>query len=144
MDNGHWNFPKQMGTQNYCGFVYLVVHKASGRAYIGRKLYRKGGSKKSKTYGHQAAWRNYKTSNKNIMEDIKKNGIGSFEFYCLAEYENKLDLHYAEVKTIMANDAIIKSEFYNNHSPEIYVPPPCRTFRRRRESINTLIQRALS
>ena len=130
-----------MGTHDYCGFLYLVVDKVSGQGYLGRKLYRKGGKKTSRTFGHQAGWRNYKTSCKSILKNIKENGKGSFEFYCLAEYENKLDLHYAEVKAIMENDAIIKDSFYNNHSPEIYVPPPCRPFRRRRESITTLMKR---
>jgi len=141
MKNGHWNFNYQMGTHDYCGFLYIMINKITGRCYIGRKLYRKGGKKTNKTYGHQAAWRGYKSSSKIILEEIKENGIESFEFYCIAEYENKLDLHYAEVKAIMDNDAIIRKEFYNYHSPEIYVPPPCLSSRKRKETINMLIKR---
>ena len=141
MKNGHWIFDYQMGTPKYHGFLYLMVNKMTDRKYWGRKQFRKGGKKTSKTYGHQDAWRNYKSSSKIILEEIKENGIDSFEFYCIAEYENKLDLHYAEVKAIMASDAIIRKDYYNFHSAEIYVPPPCLPFRKRKKSINALLKR---
>jgi len=144
MDNGHWNFTHQMDDKSYFGFIYLIVNKTNGHAYIGRKQYRKAGKKRSKTYGHQNAWRNYKSSCKRLLADIKEFGKESFDFYCLMECEDRTDLYYWEVKLIMQYDALIHNNFYNDHAPDIYVLPKCLGIRKRKELIPTLIQRSIS
>jgi len=133
-----------MGTDKYVGFLYLIVDKISGKAYIGRKQYRVMGKKRSKAYGKTSNWRVYKSSAKPLLADIKEKGIESFDFYCIAEFVDKRDLHYAEVKAIMQHDAIINERFYNNHCPEIYCPPPWTNFRYRRETLTTLIERSVN
>ena len=133
-----------MGTKKYFGFLYLIINKTNGRSYIGRKQYRKLGKKRSKTYGHQYAWKYYKSSCKSLLADIEELGKSSFSFYCLAEFEDRRDLHYAEVQCIMQYNALIDSNFYNYHAPDIYVNPPCLGLRRRRELVSTLRERVLA
>ena len=141
--NGHWQYAHQMGSEEYEGFLYLIVNKANKRSYIGRKTYRVL-KKKAKTYGKSTNWRVYKSSAKALISDIEELGKEFFDFYCLAEYKDRRDLHYAEVKAIMQYDAIIKEDWYNNHAPEIYVPPPCLAYRNRRETITTLVERSVN
>ena len=142
--NGHWDYSKQMGTDAYAGFLYLIVNKETGKSYIGRKQYRVMGKKRSKGYGKSSNWRVYKSSAKPLLADIKALGNESFDFYCIAEFVDKRDLHYAEVKAIMHYDAIVSDRWYNNHAPEIYVPPPWTNFRYRRETLTTLIKRSVN
>jgi len=129
-----------MGTDAYVGFLYLIVNKANGRSYIGRKLYRSTGKK---TKGKALPWRTYKSSAKSLLADIKELGNEFFDFYCLGEFKDKRDLHYAEVKAMMETDALISKAWYNYHAPEIYLPPPWTGYRYRRENIMTLVKRSV-
>jgi len=152
MDNGHWDAPFQMGSEDYIGFIYLIVNLNSGRCYLGKKLYKRGGKKTVKRNGKRVPnpslgkptdWKKYKSSCNELIEDIKTLKENSFDFYCIAEFSEKRDLHYAEVKYIMEYDMLISDSFYNNHCPDIYCIPPCQKSRSRREKIKTLINRSL-
>ena len=138
----HWDFPYEQDDREYFGFLYLIVNNLTGRSYIGRKRYRKGG--KGKSAGQQNAWRQYTSSSKTLKEDIDKLGKENFSFYALAEFEDGTDLHYWENYLIYTNHCLLSVDWYNNHVNDVYVLPkqlPCRW---REESIDELIERSLN
>ena len=139
----HWDFPFEMNDRQYFGFLYLIVNNISGRAYIGRKQYRKGGKKSSKSYGQQNAWRQYTSSSATLKEDIATLGKENFSFYALAEYEDRTDLHYWENYLIYTNGCLLSGDWYNNHVNDVYVLPKRLPGRWRKESVKELIERSI-
>tara|TARA_R110001583_G_scaffold40624_5_gene129495 strand:+ start:586 stop:999 length:414 start_codon:yes stop_codon:yes gene_type:complete len=72
------------------GFVYIITHKKSGKAYIGCKQYFLGKSKAN------SKWEIYMGSSKSLLEDISKMGKKHFKFEVISEYKNKRSLRYYE------------------------------------------------
>jgi len=72
------------------GFVYIITHKKSGKAYIGCKQYFLGKNKAN------SKWEIYMGSSKSLLEDINKRGKKHFKFEVIAEYKNKRSLRYYE------------------------------------------------
>ena len=72
------------------GFVYIITHKKSGKAYVGCKQYFLGKSKAN------SKWEIYMGSSKSLLEDINKMGKKHFKFEVISEYKNKRSLRYYE------------------------------------------------
>ena len=72
------------------GFVYIITHKKSGKAYIGCKQYFLGKSKAN------SKWEIYMGSSKSLLEDINKMGKKHFKFEVISVYKNKRSLRYYE------------------------------------------------
>ena len=86
-----------MDPNEYFGFVYRITNLTNGRAYIGRKQYKRGGKKTTRGYGTETDWRFYTGSSKWLNEDIQALGHDQFIFECMAQCYSKGGLHYFEV-----------------------------------------------
>jgi len=89
LDNGHWEFPEEVGGKKKVGFVYAILDERLGFAYIGRK------SLKSYS-GLSSDWRNYVSSNKDLSDAIAEEGKGSFRFFVLEHYSTKGAVGFGE------------------------------------------------
>lgn len=122
------------------GFVYIIV-ASNGKEYIGRKqllsrrkkylsqkAIKQRGTKgipyvidkkkrKRKYYEMEVKetdWINYTGSNKQLNEDIKKNGVTVTKFItCFCK--TKTQLTYAEVKEQFCSGVIEEDKFYNDN-----------------------------
>ena len=148
MENGHWDYPYQMGNPEWFGFLYFIYDTQSHKGYLGRKQYRVDKPRTRKNgkwvdnpnHGKYAGWRPYKSSCKPLKEAIKKRP-NDFKFYALAEFEDGTDLHYWEASLIFEYGCLLHPWFYNNHCPEIYVLPKQRDSRWR-DDFHTIISQA--
>jgi hypothetical protein len=73
---------------NNFGFVYLITHMSTGRKYVGKKFFSKAGYKqvkgKRKKIRKTSDWEKYWGSNKELQEEVKKNGKNNTPVrYCI-------------------------------------------------------------
>ena len=114
----HWKYHKKLDPKNQFGFVYIITHKKTKKAYIGCKQYyikRKGKEVESN-------WKIYTGSNKYLNEEIKKIGKKNYHFKVIGEYKNKRSLKYYECYYQMINHVLTSTlegtdepAFYNNY-----------------------------
>jgi hypothetical protein len=88
--------------QDYYGFVYLITNKLTGMSYVGRKYFY---SKAGKNY-KKSNWEKYKSSCKELLDDIKKLGEENFKFEILSLHEMRGMVNYSEVKTQFLMDVL--------------------------------------
>jgi len=105
MDNGHWEFDREMNPSKYQGFVYLIMNNETQRAYIGKKKYFSvltlpplKGYKRNRKQFKEMKWREYTGSSADLNADIEKLGKDKFSFICLCEAETQAELTYTETK----------------------------------------------
>jgi hypothetical protein len=148
MDNGHWEYEKQMDPSKYQGFVYLILNNKTGRAYIGKKKYfsittlppLKGYKRKRKKFT-EMPWRDYTGSSAELNEDIAKEGKENFTFICLTECETQAELTFTEVKLQHDMDVLTsvlpdnKRKFYNKAIGAIKFLPPKVVSQKTREKL---------
>jgi len=106
------------------GFVYIITHIESDKAYVGCKQYCTG---KKKT---PSKWETYTGSSKYLNADIEKDGKEKFKFEVIAEYINKRSLRYYEAYYQMKWDVLTatlkdsdKPAFYNSYVGGKFFPP---------------------
>jgi hypothetical protein len=110
LDNGHWKFDVQMGTNGYVGFVYVIFDTYLKRAYIGKKSF----VSNTKLHGRRESdWRKYATSSGLMGELLKQRPKEEFEFVCLDQYKTKGTLSYAETWSLCFVEAPTSNIFYN-------------------------------
>jgi hypothetical protein len=100
------------------GFVYEIVNKATGRRYIGKKLFTftktkqvKGKKKKIKV---ESDWQSYWGSNKELVEHVNILGEDRFERNILRICYSRGEMTYYETKLIFQYDAVISENYYND------------------------------
>lgn len=123
------NFP-----DNTFGFVYMVTHKPSGKAYIGKKVLfhnrkLKLGKKEIAEYAgvvgrrpsyklivKESDWKTYWGSNKPLLNLIKEEPIKNFDRHILYCCSSKKQLTYFEIKYQMIYQVLEKpEEFFNDN-----------------------------
>jgi len=65
-DNGHWEFPEQMGP-GFVGFIYVIYDSYLNRAYIGKKNFLGRGTLNK---GEPSNWKKYMSSSAMLKELI--------------------------------------------------------------------------
>jgi hypothetical protein len=86
------------------GFVYLIRHKRTGKAYIGRKYLKsntrvKVAGKKRKTRKvSESDWRHYKSSCAELKQAIQQEGLDQFEFKALHLCKTRRETNFREVE----------------------------------------------
>lgn len=118
LDNGHWEFPEQMGPPSV-GFIYIIYDKVLNRAYLGKKAYL-GAGKLNK--GKDSGWRKYVTSSGLMKELLAVRPREEFEFICVEQYKTKGTLSYAETWSLCAIEAPTNVAFYNTRIEAISWP----------------------
>ena len=119
---------------NTYGFVYRILHKPTGKAYIGKKvlqftrkvkLTKKELAEYQGVVGRRPAyrlavkesdWQTYWGSNKNLKEFMKDEPLENFERYVLICAPSKKLLTYYEVKYQMVYQVLENpDEFFNDN-----------------------------
>jgi len=122
--------------EEYEAFVYLVINKVNNKKYIGRKFTKKRNRKKlsetsirRKLIITESDWRYYKSSSKDLQNDILKDGEENFDFIILEWCKNRISAMYLEVEYQIKNDVLTKKmdngeyEYYNTNIMSKYFRP---------------------
>jgi hypothetical protein len=119
----------------YEGFVYLVTNTRTGRKYVGRKYLwarlkvKQKGKKRRKHVVKGADWQTYKSSCRQILEEIAENGIGDFEFRILKLCKTRKETNFLEVqeqfdrRVLEAKLPNGEWEYYNGNIMSRYFKP---------------------
>ena len=100
------------------GYVYLITNNATGRKYIGKKLFwfkrtkTVKGKKKRQTV--ESDWREYWSSSDELKEDIAKIGEENFTREILHICGNKGMCNYLEAKEQMVREVLETDNYYNS------------------------------
>lgn len=132
LDNGHWNFPEQMGGKEFSGFVYLIKDKLLGDFYIGKKHYRT-----SKLL--DSGWRTYNTSSKWMKELTAEGGLSGFEFHVLEQYKKKGMVGYAETWSLCHVEAPTRRDCHSRRIEKVQWQVSERITDRHRQRLNELV-----
>lgn len=126
-----WTFKTELVEslpEDCIGFVYLIVNKASGRMYIGKKLAKfsktttktvtlKNGTKKKKKIRSKidSDWLEYYGSSNELSKDIESLGKDNFTreilFYC----KSKAECSYIEAREQFTRRVLESDDYYNNN-----------------------------
>lgn len=85
---------KNIDISTFAGFVYKIVNKIDGREYIGMKYTMMKRDRKMV----ESKWRQYKSSCKNLKNDIDELGIDNFEFIIMKYCTSRAHTRYQELK----------------------------------------------
>ena len=100
------------------GFVYCITNLTNGRKYIGKKLFTKSGRKqtkgKIKKVRVTSDWLDYYGSNKELQEDVVKNGADTFHREILYLCATRSECSYRETKEIFSRGALLTENYYNS------------------------------
>jgi hypothetical protein len=102
------------------GFVYLISCLNTGRAYVGKKLFKKTrrtkvkGSTRRKKVVTDSDWKDYYGSNAELLADVEKYGPQYFKREILHLCENKGMCSYLELREQIDRRVLEKDTFYNS------------------------------
>jgi hypothetical protein len=99
------------------GYVYLITNTATGRKYIGKKLFWfrrtkvvKGKKKRIKV---ESDWRDYWSSSDEVKADVEKHGADKFVREILHICPNKGLCNYLEAREQMDRRVLETEDYYN-------------------------------
>ena len=110
------------------GFVYLIVNKANGRMYIGKKLakfskttyktvtLKNGTKKKKKIKGKvESDWLDYYGSSNELNKDVESLGKENFSREILFFCKSKAECSYIEAREQFARKVLESDDYYNTN-----------------------------
>jgi len=110
------------------GFVYLIVNRANGRKYIGKKLAKfsktttktvtlKNGTKKKKKVRSKidSDWQDYYGSSNELSKDIELLGKENFTREILFFCKSKAECSYIEAREQFIRKVLESDDYYNNN-----------------------------
>ena len=110
------------------GFVYLIVNRANGRKYIGKKLAKfsktttktvtlKNGTKKKKKDRSKidSDWQDYYGSSNELSKDIELLGKENFTREILFFCKSKAECSYIEAREQFLRKVLESDDYYNNN-----------------------------
>lgn len=100
-----WIFPADFDVATlslYAGFVYLITHVETGRAYVGRKYLK---AKRGRTTV-ESDWRRYWSSSKELKAEFKANGHDGWTREIISFHRTKGEVNYAEVAEQFRRDVL--------------------------------------
>lgn len=100
------------------GFVYCITNLSNGRKYIGKKFFTKSGRKqtkgKIKKVRVTSDWLDYYGSNKELQDDVVKNGADTFHREILYLCASRSECSYRETQEIFNRGALLTEDYYNS------------------------------
>jgi hypothetical protein len=106
-------------SQEYYGFVYLIVNLETSKRYIGRKYFTKASSKqvkgKKKRCRKESDWKDYWGSSQRLLLDIESLGKDKFERSILRLCKTRGECNYWEAKLQFLNNVLETDDFYNDN-----------------------------
>ena len=102
------------------GFVYKIVHKTTGKYYVGKKflwsqrvLPPLKGRKNKRHKLVESDWKDYWGSSKKLLADIEKFGKDNFTREILKVGDTKFECAYFELLEQLDNDVLFDKTSYN-------------------------------
>ena len=117
-----WTFgdgPVTIVPEGAYGFVYRITNLASGREYLGKKLFWTQKTRqvkgKKKRFKVESDWQSYYGSNDELLKDIEIFGVDHFKREILRFCKNKGECTYYESKLQYQYDVLLDpSKYYNS------------------------------
>jgi hypothetical protein len=114
--NGHWQFPEELGTKEYFGFIYIIRDVENNKLYLGKKNFRtmkkiEGTTRRQST---DLNWRWYISSSDALSIAVKLHGKDKFEFVAIEQYKSKGALPYAETWSLMYAETPVRQDIWYN------------------------------
>jgi len=126
-----WVHTENYDPADYLGFVYIIKNKKSGRIYVGKKVFwnntktcltkkelaeQTGPGRKSthKVVTKESNWKFYWGSSKELLEDLKELGTGSFEKKILKLCKNKKEMTFFEMYYQCRYDVLTTNSYNDN------------------------------
>lgn len=106
--------------EEYEGFVYQIT-RDDGKYYIGmkftvsRRRVKVKDSKRRKRIQKDSDWKHYKSSCKELVQDIKQLGMDRFKFDILGWYKTRSGVRYAEMEAQVKRDVLKDPKSYNSN-----------------------------
>jgi len=110
------------------GFVYCISNNATGRKYIGKKLFHfskttyktiklKNGKKKRKRIKGkiESDWKTYFGSNLELQKDVEQLGVDKFHREILYYCKSKAECSYIELCEQVRRKVLETNDYYNGH-----------------------------
>jgi len=99
------------------GMVYLITHIKTGKKYVGKKFFTKAKTKqvkgKKKRSRVKSDWESYWGSNKELQEEIKKNGPSEYTREILHLCNSRSECSYYETWEIFTRHALLSDNYWN-------------------------------
>jgi len=106
--------------EEFYGFVYIITNTKTNKKYIGKKFFWSKVSKpplKGKTRRRRSVkesdWKTYYGSNKELNEDVQKEGKEYFKREIVQLCKSKGECSYWEAKLQFDNNVLIDDTWYN-------------------------------
>jgi hypothetical protein len=105
---------------DFYGFVYIITNKKNNKKYIGKKFFYSKVSKpplKGKTRRRrsikQSDWKTYYGSNKELNEDVEREGKENFSREIVKLCASKGECAYLEAKLQFEYNVLLEDNWYN-------------------------------
>lgn len=99
------------------GMVYLITHTPTGKKYVGKKFFTKAKTRqvkgKKKRSRVASDWLTYWGSNKELQEEVKKNGEEQYTREILHLCKSRSELSYWESFEIFSRHALLSESYWN-------------------------------
>ena len=99
------------------GMVYLITHTPTGKKYVGKKFFTKAKTRqvkgKKKRSRVASDWVTYWGSNKELQEEVKKNGEEQYTREILHLCKSRSELSYWESFEIFSRHALMSETYWN-------------------------------
>lgn len=99
------------------GMVYLITHTPTGKKYVGKKFFTKAKTRqvkgKKKRSRVASDWITYWGSNKELQEEVKKNGEEQYTREILHLCKSRSELSYWESFEIFSRHALLSESYWN-------------------------------
>ena len=99
------------------GMVYLITHTPTGKKYVGKKFFTKAKTRqvkgKKKRSRVASDWVTYWGSNKELQEEVKKNGEEQYTREILYLCKSRSELSYWESFEIFSRHALMSESYWN-------------------------------
>ena len=118
-ENSPYN-PTEDDLKEWHGFVYVIEEKTTGMKYIGKKFFWRSKilpvtktRKRRKRTLVESDWRSYYGSNKDLKEQVLKNGGDIYTRTILKLCKSKGECSYYEAKLQFEYDVLFRDDYYN-------------------------------
>lgn len=99
------------------GMVYLITHTPTSKKYVGKKFFTKAKTRqvkgKKKRSRVASDWVTYWGSNKELQEEVKKNGEEQYTREILHLCKSRSECSYYETFEIFSRHALLSESYYN-------------------------------
>lgn len=99
------------------GMVYIITHTPTGKKYVGKKFFTKAKTRqvkgKKKRSRVASDWVTYWGSNKELQEEVKKNGEEQYTREILHLCKSRSELSYLESFEIFSRHALMSESYWN-------------------------------